>query len=93
MFFSDNIVSRIAELAAALTPVADIAALIDCDPDLLRLELAQKDSPVRRAYMTAKAATALEIRKRELELARAGSPLAVQLVHSYLSDMNAEGDL
>lgn len=87
-----EIIDRIAELAADLTPPTEIAAILDLDIDLLRAELAIKHSPVRIAYFKAKAQTAHMLRKQELEFARVGSPLAVQLTGSYLRDMGADED-
>ena len=92
MDYNDETVSRIEELAALLTPIRDIAAIMELDEDMLRLELATKGSPVRAAYLKAKARTALDMRRQELELARIGSPLAVQLTASYLSDMTSDED-
>lgn len=92
MTFTQDLIDRVAELAADLTPPSEIAALIDVDPDLLRAELAMKHSPLRRAYLMAKAQTALSLRKQEIELARAGSPLAVQLTGAYLRDMTSDED-
>lgn len=86
-------INDIAELAAALTPVEDIAALLDINEDMLRMELATPQSPVRRAYLKARAQTALMLRKQEIELARVGSPLAVQLTGAYLRDMVSTEDL
>lgn len=91
--FTPEIIQQVAELAEALTPPADIAALLDIDIDVLRAELSMKGSPVRTAYMKGKAKTALALRKQELELARVGSPLAVQLTGAYLRDMNSDEDL
>ena len=88
-----NTIERIAGLAADLTPPSEIAALLDIDPDLLKAELAIKTSPVRIAYFKAKAQTALMLRKQELEFARVGSPLAVQLTGSYLREMSIDEDL
>lgn len=86
-------INDIAELAAALTPVEDIAVLLDIDADELRMQLSDTSSPVRKAYMKARAHTALMLRKQEIELARVGSPLAVQLTNAYLRDMISTEDL
>lgn len=86
-------INDIAELAAALTPVEDIAVLLDIDADELRMQLADTSSPVRKAYLKARANTALMLRKQEIELARVGSPLAVQLTNAYLRDMISTEDL
>ncbi|MDE5784977.1 MAG: hypothetical protein K2H98_00435 [Duncaniella sp.] len=85
-------IDKIAGLAADLTPVSEIAVLIDVDPDVLRAELSLRNSPVRIAYLKAKATTAHMLRRQELEFARVGSPLAVQLTGSYLRDMTADED-
>lgn len=90
MDFSDNIINQIQELAEALTPVSDIAALLDIDENKLREEINYVNSPVRRAYNKGKAKTALALRKQELELARVGSPLAVQLTATYIKDMTID---
>ena len=50
MDYSDELIQNIRELAEALTPVSDIAALLDVDESLLRDELSNKLSPVRKAY-------------------------------------------
>ena len=91
--FNQETIDHIAELAADLTPPSEIAALLDIDADVLRTELSVKSSPVRAAYMKAKAQTALMLRKQELEFARVGSPLAVQLTGSYLREMSIDEDI
>lgn len=90
MDYSDELIQNIRELAEALTPVSDIAALLDVDESLLRDELSNKLSPLRRAYIKGKATTALALRKQELELAKVGSPLAVQLTAGYVKDMTID---
>ena len=84
------VLDRIAELARDLTPISEIAALLDINEDMLRMEINDKSSPVRHAYMKAKAETARELRKNELELAKVGAPLAVQLTSNYPKEMQAD---
>lgn len=84
------VLHKIAELARDLTPISEIAALLDINEDMLRMEINDKSSPVRHAYMKAKAETARELRKNELELAKVGAPLAVQLTSNYLKEMQAD---
>ncbi len=85
-------IEQIRELASLLTPIRDIAVLIDVDEDLLRVELSNSKSLARRAYAYSKAKSALQLRKQEIELANVGSPLAVQLTSSYLLDMTSDED-
>lgn len=76
-----------------LTPVSDIAVLMDIDERRFREILSDKSHPACLAYRKGKAERALQIRQNELELAEAGSPLAVQLIGSYLRDMDSDEDL
>ena len=87
MDYSDEFIEKVRELAEALTPVSDIAALLDVDESTLRDELSNKLSPVRKAYDKGKATPAMTLRKQELELAKVGSPLAVQLTAAYVKDI------
>lgn len=87
-----DILKKIAELAADLTPPSDIAVLLGIDPDIFKTELADKHSQAHEAYFRAKAETAHLLRKQELEFARVGSPLAVQMTGSFLHDMTADED-
>lgn len=92
MIFTQDLIDKVASLASDLTPPSEIAVLLGIDADLLRLELGVKSSPVRIAYFKAKAETAHMLRRQELEFARVGSPLAVQLTGSYLRDMTSDED-
>lgn len=87
-----DILKKIAELAADLTPPSEIAVLLGIDQDIFKSELADKHSPAHEAYFRAKAETAHLLRKQELEFARVGSPLAVQMTGSFLHDMTADED-
>lgn len=89
---SPQIVERIEQLAAELTPLAEIAVLVDIDLDILRQEFSNKDSPARLAYFRGKAATANALRKIELEFAKIGSPVAVQQTGEYLREMTLDED-
>lgn len=91
--YSNEQISQIKDLAAALTPISDIAILMDLDVYQLRDALADPSSPVSQAYKRAKAETMLSIRRNELQLASMGSPLAVQLAGSYLINMDNDEDL
>lgn len=90
MKLTDEQIDRIAELAGALTPPSEIAALMDLDEDALLMELALPGSPAGKAFRKAKAETALDIRRREIEFARMGAPAAVQSAAAYLAGMNLD---
>ncbi len=92
MDLNKETIDRVAELAAALTPPSDIAALLGINTDILKAELSDCLSPLRAAYLKAKAETALMLRRQEIDFARVGSPFAVQLTETYLRDMTADED-
>lgn len=93
MIYSKEQISRIKELAGYLTPISDIAVLMDLDEDELRLDLHNQKSEVAKAYFKGKAESQLALRQQELELARVGSPLAVQMATTYLQNMDTDEDL
>lgn len=93
MVYSTEQLERVKELAGYLTPISDMAVLLDVDADRLRLDILDKTSAVSRAYYHAKASTALKLRRQEIELANVGSPLAVSLTNGYLLNMDSDEDV
>ena len=93
MDYSIQQLQQVSELAGFLTPIGDIAVIMDIDADVLRMDIRDRSNPVSSAYHKAKAETALKLRRQELELANVGSPLAVQLTNGYLLNMDSDEDL
>lgn len=85
-------IQKVSELASELTPPREIAILMDIDVDTFMAQLANRYSEAHKAYFKAKAETAHMLRKQELEFARVGSPLAVQMTGTFLHDMTADED-
>lgn len=75
---------------ATLTPIPDMALLMDVDERELRDELDDIGSPVSLAYRKAKAEVALRLRSRDIELADAGSTTAAENVAGYFRQMLRE---
>lgn len=90
--YSRDQIQKISELASELTPPREIAILMDIDVDTFMAQLANRYSEAHKAYFKAKAETAHMLRKQELEFARVGSPLAVQMTGTFLHDMTADED-
>lgn len=90
--YSQELLQKISELASDLTPPRDIAILLGLDVDSFMDQLANRYSDAHKAYFKAKAETAHMLRKQELEFARVGSPLAVQMTGTFLHDMTADED-
>lgn len=83
-------VQEVRDLVALLTPIPDMALLLGVDERSLRDEIDDISSPVSLAYREAKARVALEMRKREIELAEAGTPTASQNIAAYFRQMVSE---
>ena len=83
-------VQEVRDLVALLTPIPDMALLLGVDERSLRDEIDDISSPVSLAYREAKARVALEMRKREIEPAEAGSPTASQNIAAYFRQMVSE---
>jgi hypothetical protein len=79
---------QIKEYAALLMTISDIAVLIGADEDELKEKIANKTSLESKAYHLGKAETTLAIHRQEIDLAKAGSPMAVELVQEYLTDQS-----
>lgn len=93
MVYSTEQIEQIKEYAGYLVKVSDIAVLIKVDPDVLRRDISDKKNPAFLAYRTGKANTALLLRKQEIDMAKVGSPLAVQLTSTYLMEMEDDEDM
>lgn len=78
------------ELAENLTPISEMSVLLDIKEDVLREEIFDPASELRRVYYLGMAKVRQQIRRNELELAAAGSPQAVQRTHEYLNKMIEE---
>lgn len=78
---------RVEEMAAALTPIREIAALLGYPADEVRTAIADQSTDIHRAYERGKASTALAFRKQEIDFALNGSPIAAQLMPGFLSAM------
>ena len=90
MDYSTDLLKKIKELANKLTPVTEIGALLELPINELKDDIACEDSEVHKAYFSGMAEAALEIRERDIELARAGSPSAAEALRGHLRKMMNE---
>ncbi|MDE7159376.1 MAG: hypothetical protein K2O24_00825 [Muribaculaceae bacterium] len=89
MHFTDKQLEDIRQYAANFFTLPEIAIIADVPEDELRAGVADKSSEVYAAYMRGKYSTLAAIRAQEIELARAGSPVAIENAAAMLRDMNA----
>jgi len=84
MEYTGDELQKISEYAGLLMTITDIAVLMDIDEDELRSDIADKSTKASRAYRLSKTQTVLELHRQEIELAKLGSPLSVELTQTYI---------
>ena len=77
-------IKKLKEYAADLLPVDMIAILLNIDEIVLQEAISDRSSDASKVYYLGQAETIAAIRKQEVELAKAGSPLAVENVSGYI---------
>lgn len=87
--YSEEQIQKIGEYASLLMTITDIAVLIDIDEDFLRNDIAIKSSEVSKVYRLNKAQTILELHRQEIELAKLGSPISVEITNNYIINQQA----
>lgn len=91
--WTPELLERVRELACALTPLPDMAVLLDVPLAELRVALTDGGHPFTRIYRRTKAEVLLDIRRRQLDLFEAGAPSAADNVAQYVRDMTAADEL
>lgn len=90
MTFSQKDLIKIEEMAKVYLPIKDMAALLDLDCETLRIEIKDETSNAGKAYRRGKATSKYELRKQEMVLATAGSPLGLESVAAALTEMEEQ---
>ena len=83
----ESLRQSIIEYTRMLTPIADMAVLLDMHESDLRDILSDPGDDVAKAFRRTKAEVALDIRKRDIEMAAAGSPTAAVTVSNHLAKL------
>ncbi len=86
MEYTADELKKVAEYAGLLMTINDIATLLDFDEDELREAISNKLSGISIAYQKGKTQTILELRRQEIELAKLGSPVSIELTQKYMID-------
>jgi hypothetical protein len=87
MNYSEEELKQIEQLASLYMTVSDIAIILDKNAELLRRDINTKDNPAYDAYRRGKVSSKILLRKQEMQLAKVGSPLALDNVRKALMDM------
>jgi hypothetical protein len=81
---------KVEEMAGLLMKPSDIAILLGVNSDLLLYDLGNRRTEVSYRYFYAKAQATLLRHEKEVELAKAGSALAVENLKAYEAIMSGE---
>lgn len=87
MDYSKEQLEQVEKLATVFMPISDIALIIEVNPEELRADIADETTEVSRRYRRGKAITKLELHTQEMQLAKVGSPLALENARKNLLDM------
>ncbi len=85
MEISPEQLEQITEMAASLMQPDEIAILIDLDPEDLKHQVNHNPSGnISKAFLKGRLQTKLDLRKKIIQLAKAGSPQAEVLADKYM---------
>ena len=86
MEYNSSQLEKVQEYAGLLMNVSDISVLIGVNEDGFREDISNKNTAVSIAFRKGQIETILELRKQEIEMAKLGSPMAVELIQKYIID-------
>lgn len=87
MTYTDNELQQIEKFAGIYLKISDMAVILDIPAEVLRNDIADRTSPVSKAYRRGKADSKVKLHSQEMMLALVGSPLALENAKMNLLDM------
>ena len=84
MEYNSSQLEKVQEYAGLLMTVSDISVLIGVNEDSFREDIGNNNTAVSIAFRKGQIETVLELRKQEIEMAKLGSPMAVELIQKYI---------
>jgi hypothetical protein len=84
--YSEETIAKIKDYASNLLRPDQIALMLDLDTMEFKQTLRLKKHPASIAYNKGKLTTILAIRQQEIDLAKLGSPQAVEMVNKFIID-------
>ena len=85
--FTEAQLEQVEKLSSIYMKISDIALIIEVEPEQLRAEISNESTEVSRRYRRGKATSKAELLAQEMQLAKVGSPLALQNAQNNLLDM------
>ena len=87
MNYSKEQLNEIKKMASVYMTITEMASIMEISKEDLKNDILMEGSPANRAYYSGKNSTKLLLRKQEMELAKVGSPLALENCRAALLDM------
>ncbi len=87
MIYTDNELQQIENLATLYIKPTEMAVLLGVPEAEFKSDITTPEHPARRAYIKGKLGQKLEVHRQMAELARVGSPLALEQSQKALLDM------
>jgi len=87
MEYTAEQLETVEKCASVYLPITDIALIIEVEPNELRADIAAGSTEVGRRYRRGKAVSKLQLHEQEMQLAKVGSPLALDNARNNLLDM------
>lgn len=87
MIYTQEQLVNVEKMASLYMKISDIAFIIGVSPEELRSDIANNFSDVSKAYNRGKASSKVALRAQEMQLAKVGSPLALENCRRNLLDM------
>lgn len=87
MNYTEEQLTQIEHYASIYLPISDMAILLSLDAVQLRTDIADRQTEVSKSYYRGKAESKVKLLEQEMQLARVGSPLALENSHRNLLDM------
>lgn len=87
MNYSKEQLNEIKKMASVYMTITEMASIMEISKEELKNDILMEGSPANRAYYSGKNSTKLLLRKQEMELAKVGSPLALENCRAALLDM------
>lgn len=84
MNLSESELIKLEEYASKFLSITEISILLNVDTDLLRESIAFRGTQEHKRYNTGKINKILELREQEIEMAKLGSTVAIELVSKYI---------
>jgi len=86
MKFTESELLLLQDYASKFLTISEIAILLNVDGDELRDEITTQGTQEYRNYNSGKLKRILELRSQEIELAKLGSTVAIELVSKYIQN-------